>query len=472
LSAAHHGRRQPAQASAVDELANRRAAPLCYHRRLRTDGRQTSVATIEGGEAPKAGFKNAVRVLGIRNYRVYAAGNAVSLIGSWMQRASVLWLAWSLAHSTLWLGVVGVADLVPTVLLSPAAGLLADRVDRLRLIRLTQVGALLQAAALAALTYSGLVTIELLFLLTLALGVANAANQPARLALIPNLVDRASLPSAVAINALVFNGARFIGPAVAGVIIDRGSIDLAFALNAATYLPFIAALARIKLIPDAAPTRRSAAARGAFIGDALAGYAYALRHPGIGRMILLFAVTSFSLRGFIEMFPGFADIVFGRGPVGYTWLTATLGLGAVVGGLWMVRRPGIHGLTALIIGHTFLVALSVLGFTATASYWVAITCVFLCGFSLVTTGISAQTLIQSAVDPAMRGRVLGLYGMLFRGGPAFNALVLGWLASWIGLRLAVASGALVCLAYWGWARLRQPVMEEALETEARRAAAP
>jgi MFS family permease len=423
----------------------------------------------EGAQAPRAGFANAVRVLRIRNYGVYTAGNSISLIGTWMQRASVLWLAWALAHSTVWLGIVSVADLLPTLLLSPIAGLLADRVDRLRLIRWTQVIAMAQAALLAALTYTGLITVELLFLLTLVLGAANAVNQPARLALIPNLVDRTSLASAVAVNALVFNSARFLGPAVAGIVIDRGSVGLAFALNAATYLPFIAALARIKLIPDAASPAR--AARRALVGDTFAGYAYALRHPGIGRMMLLFAVTTFGLRGFIEMFPGFADLVFGRGPVGYTWLTATLGLGAVMGGLWMVRRPGIHGLTALIIGHTCLVALSALGFTATASYWVAIVCVFLCGFSLVTTGISAQTLIQSAVDPAMRGRVLGFYGMLVRAGPAFNALLLGWLASLIGLRLSVAAGALVCLAYWAWARLRQGAMEQALEAEVRGASA-
>lgn len=424
---------------------------------------------IERAKAPRAGFQNAVRVLRIRNYRVYTAGNSVSLIGTWMQRASVLWLAWELAHSTLWLGIVSVADLLPTLLLSPVAGLLADRVDRVRLIWLTQLIALGQAALLAALTYTGIITVELLFLLTLVLGAANAVNQPARLALIPSLVDRTSLPSAVALNSLVFNSARFIGPAVAGIIIDRGSTGLAFAVNAVTYLPFIATLARLKLAPDGAVP--AAGARRALIGDTLAGYSYALRHPGIGRMVLLFAVTSFGIRGFIEMFPGFADLVFGRGPVGYTWLTATLGLGAVAGGLWMVRRPGIHGLTALIIGHTFLIAVSVLGFTATANYWAAIVCVFICGFSLVTTGISAQTLIQSAVDPAMRGRVLGLYGMLFRGGPAFNALVLGWLASFWGLRLSVAAGAMVCLLCWGWARLRQQVMERALEAEARGAAA-
>jgi MFS family permease len=423
---------------------------------------------VEGAEAPRAGFQNAVRVLRIRNYRVYTSGNSISLIGTWMQRASVLWLAWTLTQSTVWLGIVSVADLLPTLVLSPVAGLLADRVERVPLIRATQVIAMVQAALLAALIYGGAITIELLFALTLALGAANAVNQPARLALIPNLVDRTSLAAAVAVNSLVFNLARFIGPAVAGIIIDRGSIGLAFAVNAVTYLPFIAALARIKLAPDRAGS--TAGTRRELIGDTLAGYAYACRHPGIGRMILLFSVTCFCLRGFIEMFPGFADLVFGRGPVGYTWLTATLGLGAVAGGLFMVRRPGIHGLTSLIIGHTFLIAVAALGFTATANYWVAIACVFICGFSLVTTGISAQTLIQSAVDPAMRGRVLGFYGMLFRGGPAFNALALGWLSSLIGLRLAVAAGAGVCLLYWGWARLRQGTMEQALEAEARGAA--
>ena len=414
-----------------------------------------------------AGFENAVRVLRIRNYRVYTAGNSVSLIGTWMQRFSVGWLAWELSHSPTWLGIVAVADLMPTLVLSPLAGVLADRLDRVRLIRLTQVLAMAQAALLALLTYAGIITIEILLVLTLALGAVNAVNQPARLALIPNLVDRPSLPAAVAINSLVFNGARFIGPAITGPIVAHGGVALAFALNGATYLAFIAALARVNVTPDS--TAQSSPRR-EFLADTLAGYAYALRHPGIGRMILLFAVTSFSIRGFIEMFPGFADVVFGTGPIGLSWLTATLGLGAVAGGLWMLRRPAIHGLTALIFGHTFLVAVAVLGFTATANYGVALVCVFVCGFALVSTGISAQTLVQSAVDPAMRGRVLGLYGMLFRGGPAFNALVLGWLSSLFGLRWSVAGGAVVCLAYWAWARLRRDAMERALEAEARGAA--
>src|SRR6185437_13169178 len=139
-----------------------------------------------------------------------------------MQRFSVGWLAWELSHSPTWLGIVAVADLMPTLLLSPLAGVLADRHDRVRLVSLTQILAMAQAALLALLTYSGAITIASLLALTLALGVINAVNQPARLALIPNLVDRASLPSAVALNALVFNGARFVGPAITGPIVYHG----------------------------------------------------------------------------------------------------------------------------------------------------------------------------------------------------------------------------------------------------------
>lgn len=419
----------------------------------------------EEGVALTAGFGNAVRALRSRTYRVYTIGNSISLIGTWMQRISVSWLAWELTHSTVWLGVVAVADLVPTLALSPLAGLLADRLDRLRLIRLTQMLAMIQAALLAFLTYTGTIAIALLFALTLLLGAVNAINQPARLALVPSLVARANLPSAIAINALVFNGARFLGPAAAGFIIQSGGFALAFAVNSASYLVFLAALAQVRVVADREAPR---AGHGRdFWGDTLAGYGYALRHPGIGRIIALFAATCFSIRGFIELLPGFADLVFGRGDP--TWLMATLGLGAVAGGLWMVRRPGIRGLTGLVIFHTFLVIASVLGFAATRSYWVGLACVFVCGFAMVSTGISAQTLIQSAVDPAMRGRVLGFYGLLVRGGPAFSAMMLGWLSSFMGLRLALVLAALACLLYWGWARLRQTDMEVALEAEARRA---
>jgi predicted MFS family arabinose efflux permease len=414
---------------------------------------------VVGAEARRLGFDNVVRVLRIRNYRTYTTGNVISLVGTWIQRIAVGWLAWQLTHSGSWLGLCAAADLVPTVVISPFAGALADRADRVRVIWFTQLFAMLQAGLLAWLAYGGGLGIETLFLLTLALGILNAVNQPARLALIPSLVDRDTLAAAVAMNSLVFNCARFIGPATAGFAIAHGSVALAFLLNALSYVAFLVALARVTVAP-APPT-----ARQDFVRQSVEGYLYALRHPGIGRMMALFAVTSVALRGFIELFPGFADGVFGKGPQGLAWLTATVGIGAMVGGFFMLRRQGVQGLTGLIVNHTLVMALAVVGFTSTDVYWLALPCVFVAGFSLVVTGISAQTLVQTAVDPAMRGRVMGLYGMLFRAGPALNALLMGSLSSSLGLHASVASGAVFCLAAWGWAAARRPAMAAALETD-------
>jgi predicted MFS family arabinose efflux permease len=414
-------------------------------------------------DAPAAGhsYRNIVRALHNRNYRIYATGNFISLCGTWLQRIAVGWLAWQLTHSGTWLGLVSFADLFPTVVLSPIAGTLADRHDRVALIKSTQLLAMGQAIALAAMTYAGAMTIGWLVALALAMGIVNAINQPARLALIPSLVDRPNLASAVAINSTIFNSARFLGPAVAGVVIAQGSIELAFAVNATTYVAFYIALHRIRLTAEAPvpPSRRN------FLQDSLEGYFYVARHPGIGPMMVLMCATSLGSRAFIELMPGFADAVFGRGAQGLAWLTATTGLGAMVGGVLMASRGEPRGLTRLVIGNVLVMSFALLAFTATTSFWFALPCLFVAGFSLVVNGIGAQTVIQTAVDGAMRGRVMSLYGMIFRGGPALGALVMGTSASQVGLRLPVACGALLCIGFWLWARLRQQRIAASFEKD-------
>jgi MFS family permease len=412
-----------------------------------------------------SGFGNAFRALGVPNYRNYATGNFISLIGDWLQRVSVGWLAWDLTHSTTWLGVVALATTAPGFILSPLAGSLADQVDRVRMILWSQITAMVIVTALAILTFAGSITIVSLFLLSLALGAANATNQPARLALVSSLVPVPLLGAAVALNSVVFNTARFIGPAVAGIVIANGSVALAFAVNALSYVAFIIALLRLGNIP---PQR--SAQRQPILGYTIDGYSYAIRHPGIGQILLLFALTAFSVRGFVDLFPGFAGAVFERGPQGLAWLTAVTGVGAMVGGLWMVRREGIRGMTNLIVTQTLVIALGVLAFAATRNYWVALVALFFTGFAMITTGIAAQTLVQTVVDPEKRGRVMGLYGVVFRAGPSLNALAMGWISSFLGLQVTVAAGAGLCLLYWVWARLRRDAMEEALEMAARSAA--
>jgi MFS family permease len=416
-------------------------------------------------DGAQAGFRNALRVLRIRNYRVYTIGNSISLVGIWLQRIAVGWLAWQLTHSGFWLGLCAAGDLVPAVVIGPIAGALADRADRVRLIQLSLILGMVQAWALAILTFAGIIDIWMLFALTVTLGMINAFNPPARLALIPSLVDHATVGPAIAINSLVFNNARFIGPALAGFVIAEGNIGLAFSLNAVTYMCFIYSLWRIDVPADRLPPRESH-----FLRDLADGYTYALRDPRIGHMFILLIVTTVAIRGFVEMFPGFADEVFGRGPQGLAWLTATVGLGSVIGGLIMLRRNSLRGLATIVIRATLVMALALVGFTATSNYWLALFCVFVGGLAMCATGIGAQTLIQTSTTPAMRGRVMGFYGMIFRAGPSTNALVLGAFSEHFGMRLPVLVGALICLVAWIWIRPHQSSIERSLDDEARRVA--
>jgi predicted MFS family arabinose efflux permease len=404
------------------------------------------------------GFGNVGRALGHRNYRVYISGNGISLIGTWLQRVSCGWLAWTLTHSGTWLGLVSLAEFVPVLFLSPLAGVMADRRDRVGIIRITQLCGCAQASLLAVLVSTGLIEIHLLFVLVLLLGISNGLAQPARLALIPTLVDRDALPSAVAINSIVFNSARFIGPAIAGVLIARVGIAAAFAANAVAYIAFQISLANLRDIPPL-PVR---AAQNA-VRASLEAYSYASRHPGIAPMLLLFAVTTIGTRGFIELFPGFADSVFHRGPQGLAMLTSTVGLGAICGGTWMLLRSQLNGLTAIVLGNTLIMSLAVVAFTATDSFTLALPCVFVAGAAMVVTGIGAQTLIQASTDRSMSGRVMSLYGMIFRAGPALGAVVMGSASEHLGLRLPLAIGAIVSCAVWALTCLRHKRIAAALE---------
>jgi len=367
-----------------------------------------------------AGLGNAVQALGSRNYRHYVIGNGVSLCGTWMQRVAVGWLAWQLTHSGTWLGVIAAADLVATVLLGPIAGALADRLERLRVARIVQLVAALRGVVLAGLIAFDLVDIETLFAFTLLQGFINAFDGPTRLALVPSLVDRAGLSSALAINSIVFNLARFVGPVGAGFAIEHGGNALVFALNAMSYLWFFAALMTIRLERvDPVASERG------LLRSTAQGVAYAVRPPGIGPILLLLLVSAVGLRGVVELLPGFADAVFARGAQGLAWLTAMVGLGAMVGGIWMIRRGAGKGLPKLVIAHLGWSAIAMAGFAATDIFWIAALCLFATGFAMVVTGVGGQTLLQSTMDPAMRGPVMSLYGTIFRGGPALGTLLMG-----------------------------------------------
>jgi predicted MFS family arabinose efflux permease len=404
------------------------------------------------------GFDNIARVFAHRNYRIYVIGNSISLIGWWLERVAVGWLTWTLTHSGAWLGLVSLADFLPVLFLAPFAGVLADRRDRVWTIRITQWIGCVQASVLAILVVNDVMTIEILFALVLMLGIASGVAQPSRLALIPTLVDRQSLPSALAINSVVFNLARFIGPALAGLVIAEIGLAAAFAANAVSYIAFQISLLNLRGLP-----RQPAVGRQNVMRASAEAFSYAFRHPGIGPMLLLFVVTTIGTRGFIELFPGFADRVFDRGPQGLATLTSTVGLGAICGASWMVLRSAIIGLANVVVVCTLIMSLAILAFTATDAFYLALPCAFVAGAMMTITGTGAQTLIQAAVDDRMSGRVMALYGMIFRAGPAVGAVLMGALSEYVGLRVALALGASVSGGFWLTTRLHHKRMAVGLE---------
>ena len=403
------------------------------------------------------------RALRHRNFRIFTLGNVVSNFGTWVQRMAVGWLAWQLTKSGAWLGIIAFSDLFPTIVLAPLTGAVADRVNRLAMMTITQSLMLIQAATLAILTLTDLITIEILVVLVVFGGVVMSFNQPVRLAIVPSLVPREDMASAIGINSLIFNMARFVGPMISALLINLYGIGTAFAFNATTYLAFIAALLAISL---GEATRRGAVRPIRNIPmEIMIGYRYATRHSGIGPMLVILTVVSICARPIIELLPGFAGAVFGRDETGLAMLTSSFGLGAMLGGVWLAQRGAVQGLTPLAVASVAVLSCGLIAFTTTDVFWLALPALVVTGFAMIVIGVGEQTLIQNAVDPAVRGRVMGLYGMIGRGAPAFGALIMGALSSHVGFRWPVAGGAVLCLFVWAWAHRRRHALARDLEIE-------
>lgn len=403
---------------------------------------------------PSAGLARIVDTLSAPTYGSYVVGNGISLIGTWMQRIAVGWLAWSLTGSSLWLGLIAFADLFPTVIVGPLGGAFADRVDRLRLVQVSQILACGQAASLFALTITGAIDIYLLVALTLFLGTVTALNQPARLALVPSLVAPHQLNAAIGINSVIFNLARFIGPAIAGFIIAGGNVAWVFGLNALSFGAFLFILFRLRLGPETRVARQ----RKRFHADLADGVAYAARTRHIAVQLLLLMAIGLGARPMVELLPGIADVFFAGGPKTLALLTSTFGAGAIAGGLWLAGRRTETDLAAIVTASALVLAAALGAFILSPSLWFAVPAVAVLGVAMVITGAGIQTLLQVNVDSAMRGRVLSLYGLIMRGGPALGALAMGWAAEYLGLRWPLAGGAaLVALAALAIAvRMRRP----------------
>lgn len=399
-------------------------------------------------------------VLAQRNPRIFYSGSLVCWTGSWMQRVASDWLAWELTHSALWVAVLAFCNLIPSVIVSPIAGAIADRMDRVRLTTGAQLCTALYALVLATLVITDLVRVELMAALALCNGVAETFAQPARQCLIPGLVPRTQLPGAVALNSLTYNVARFIGPAIAGPMIAGWGVVPPMLCNCVAYLYASFSLHLLRLDPKVRIGVRSGAS---VWHDAAEGIRYVARHGGLGPIMLFAASVGMLLRSVPEMLPPYVADQFGRGAEGLAILASTMGGAALCGGLVVAMRGRLAGLTRIATLAGLVLAVATAGFVATHSFAAAVVCIAAMGAATTVHGISIQTLLQNSASPGMVGRVLSLWGMIVRAGPAVGALTYGIASEFVGLQVPVLVGTALCALAWLRIQARLPRMASMLE---------
>lgn len=391
-----------------------------------------------------------------RNYRLYTLGAIPSLLGTWIQRMAMGWLAWELTKSGTWLGLIAFADLAPTVITAPIAGAFADRVDRLKMVRLVQYANIVQASALAFFTLGGMMSIELLFCLALFQGANQGIHQPFRQSLIGTIVTREEITSAIGINSTIWNSSRLIGPAISAVIILQLGVGYTFLVNALSYVPMLITLYMIDVKHKITGQKSLADVP----GEILEGVRYVSGHRFIAPLLILLFAISFCGRATAELLPGFTGAVFGKGPDGLAILTGAAGFGSLFSGVWLSRRGRLTGLSDILIVIVLFIAIIQTAFVVTHTFWISVAVFTGWGFMLNGSGIIIQSLIQSNVPDTIRGRVVSLYGMIWLGTPAVGAFAMGTAADFIGFRLPVAIGAGVILVAFAWAITRRKRLRE------------
>lgn len=408
----------------------------------------------------------AVRVWRNRRFALYMGGQAPYYVTHWMQRIAVGWLAWELTHSHAWVGAVAAAEMFPMIVVGPFAGALADRHDPLVQARWAQVLLSLEALLMALATLTGVVNIWIIIALSLVSGSIQPVSTASRQLVLPATIQREDFATAISLDSTLFHGSRFIGPAFAAFLIPIIGVGGTLVTHAAGTLFFGLALTRLKI----SPRDRGAARKASLVSDIVEGLRYASRHPVLLPLYLMMTVCALMARPLQELLPGFAGGVFNAGPSGLAWLTSSMGIGSMVAAAFLAVRGRAQGLPYVVILACFGLGVSTFGMVATSQLVYAVTFAALFGFTLTVMGVGIQAMGQIAVDDNMRGRVMILYVMIYRGLPAIGSLLVGLLAEWIGLRSAFAFSALACIVTWLVLAPRHHGIEAALKIRERAAA--
>jgi MFS family permease len=377
-----------------------------------------------------------------RNFRLFAFGQILSLAGTRIHEVAAGWLMWQLTGSAAWLGALALAEITPRILMWPASGLVADRMDRRRIATIFQTLSAVEAGLLAILQAFGMVTPLILMVTAALLGLNNAFWQPVRMALIPRLVPSQELPTAVALSSVLANVARVIGPILSGPAMIWGGVSMAFALNSVSFFAVVVALQMMRLTKqDTMPRRHGESHRGVWHGMAVV-----VAHPGIGPLFLLIGIFAVTVRPIADLLPAFAEKVFDKGPGGFAALISVMGAGALLSGLLLSWRSALTGLTTILALFGILGATATMLFALTSNFTLALVCMGLIGVGVTGKNIVAQTLVQSALDDSVRGRVFSLYAVVFNSAPAVGALLMGYAADWVGIAAPVVGAAVIGLA--------------------------
>ena len=382
-----------------------------------------------------------VRLLTSGQFAIYSAGNCVSLLGTWMQRIGCSLLVWNMTESTFWLGILAAADLLPTLFIGPFAGAAADRWDTLRLNRICQAVLTAVAALMTILIVCGFLSLTMLIALVALQGCVIALSQPARLALVQELVAREDIPAAVAINSMNVNLARLVGPAIAGLMVVHFDVAWVFLLNAIVTAIFVATLGVIATVRN---TERAFGRN--VLADIVAGFRYLIADRGMRVMLFLLLIGGVTIRSVAEMLPAFAAEHFSQAATGLAVLTSTMALGSILAGFSMGTYLVTSRLPQQIILSWLLSAIAVIGFALAPHSWLLSSCAMAMGFFTSLALIGTQTFVQLRAPPPMRGRALSVHGLLFRASPSLGALMLGFASDLFRLTVpAVASGGIMLL---------------------------
>ncbi len=388
-------------------------------------------------------LRNLLRALRSRNYRLFAAGQGISLIGTWMQQVAMSWLVYRMTGSAFLLGVVGFSSQVPTFLLAPVAGVLADRLNRRYVLIGTQTLAMIQAALLAVVVLMGAVQVWHIVVLSLLLGLINAFDIPMRQSFVVEMVDnREDLGNAIALNSSLVNAGRLIGPAIGGILVASVGEGICFVLNSLSYLAVILALLAMRIIDRPKPPQRARH----LLHELREGALYAFSFGPIRSILLLIAVISLMGMPYSVLVPVFTREVLHGEAHTFGFLMTAAGCGALAGTLYLASRRSVVGLGRVIVRSTLVFAAGIALFAVSKYLYLSLFALSAAGFGAMTLVASSNTILQTIVEEEKRGRVMSFFTMSFMGMTPFGSLGAGYMANLIGVRQTLLIGSVACLA--------------------------